>query len=587
VGPGESQEHAERSGGAVGRPGGIAPSTAGSLEPGELALGASFVGLALLLRVACAFLFRVDSDEPQHLHVTWGWAHGLLPYRDFFDNHAPLFHLLCAPLLRAVGEGPGTLVAMRLAMIPLFLVCIVALGVLGRRLYSARVGLWAAVLTALLPPFFLGSLEFRTDDLWAAFWLLALVAGIRRGRTRGSSFAAGLFLGAAASVSLKTVLMAGALLGAGILVAVRRARRGEPLHPRAQLSHLGALLAGTAILPLVIVLYFVARGAGPALLQDVVRHNVLPGLGSRKALAWRHLAFVGAPPLAWLLAAALERGAPDADTGTCRSFLGGTAFFYGAILFAFWPIREAQDWLPVAPLAVLLATPALLAAAARLPRPVRGLRAPVRAAAALALVEAVLVVLAPGLRQDSPARQAELVREVLRLTRPGETVVDLKGETEFRPRASWYVLEKITRRRMRRGLLQDDIPERLVANATTVAVPDRHLFPPRTRAFLNANFVPTGVVRVAGRWLDPAQAGADGAIHFQIAIPASYRVVSPDGPVAGRLDGAPCVGPRRLEPGEHVFVPAPGAATGKRLAVVWARALDRGFSPFAPDGSRG
>ena len=63
-------------------------------------------GLALLLaKVRAAWCYRVDSDEPQHLHVVWGWSHSApTQYRDLFDNHAPLFQLLCAPLFRALGE---------------------------------------------------------------------------------------------------------------------------------------------------------------------------------------------------------------------------------------------------------------------------------------------------------------------------------------------------------------------------------------------------------------------------------------------------------------------------------------------------
>jgi len=64
-------------------------------------------------------------------------------------------------------------------------------------------------------------------------------------------------------------------------------------------------------------------------------------------------------------------------------------------------------------------------------------------------------------------------------------------------------------------------------------------------------------------------------------------VVSEAGPVRGILDGTPCSGSRTLAPGEHVFVPAPGAAPAGRLAVVWARALGLGFSPFAASGGRG
>ena len=58
---------------------------------------------ALMMRVVAFFHYRFDSDEPQHLHVAWGWTVGLLQYRDLFDNHAPLFHIAAAPLLRLLG----------------------------------------------------------------------------------------------------------------------------------------------------------------------------------------------------------------------------------------------------------------------------------------------------------------------------------------------------------------------------------------------------------------------------------------------------------------------------------------------------
>src|ERR1700733_8557786 len=66
---------------------------------GERYLIIALFSLMLVLRIAYACRFRFDGDEAQHLHVVWGWVHGLLPYRDVFDNHGPLFHVLCAPLL--------------------------------------------------------------------------------------------------------------------------------------------------------------------------------------------------------------------------------------------------------------------------------------------------------------------------------------------------------------------------------------------------------------------------------------------------------------------------------------------------------
>src|SRR5438874_6884260 len=92
--------------------------------------------LSLALRAIAFFNFRFDSDEPQHLHVTWGWTAGLLQYRDVFDNHAPLFHMLTAPILRMVGERPNALLFMRVPMLLPFAAIIVGTYTLGRRLYS-------------------------------------------------------------------------------------------------------------------------------------------------------------------------------------------------------------------------------------------------------------------------------------------------------------------------------------------------------------------------------------------------------------------------------------------------------------------
>jgi hypothetical protein len=89
---------------------------------GELTHAAPYAGAAalLVLRIYCALTLPTNSDEPQHLHVVWAWTEGLLPYRDVFDNHAPLFQLLCAPLLAWLGERAAIVARMRLSMIPLY-----------------------------------------------------------------------------------------------------------------------------------------------------------------------------------------------------------------------------------------------------------------------------------------------------------------------------------------------------------------------------------------------------------------------------------------------------------------------------------
>src|SRR6476646_443187 len=72
--------------------------------PGEFIAATVLFALMLVMRVGNILHYRFDSDEPQHLHVIWGWAHGFMQYRDLFDNHMPLFHIALAPIVGLIGE---------------------------------------------------------------------------------------------------------------------------------------------------------------------------------------------------------------------------------------------------------------------------------------------------------------------------------------------------------------------------------------------------------------------------------------------------------------------------------------------------
>ena len=146
---------------------------------GERAAMAALAAAAVILRIASVFRYRIDSDEPQHLHVVWGWTHGLLQYRDLFDNHMPLFQILSAPLLRAVGERSDALIAMRLAMLPVWAAMIALTYQIAKSCYPSRVARWSTIVAALFPLLFLTSVEYRTDDLWTVFWLASFAVLVR------------------------------------------------------------------------------------------------------------------------------------------------------------------------------------------------------------------------------------------------------------------------------------------------------------------------------------------------------------------------------------------------------------------------
>mgnify|MGYP003694230733 CR=1 FL=1 len=85
---------------------------------------------------------------------------------------------------------------------------------------------------------------------------------------------------------------------------------------------------------------------------------------------------------------------------------------------------------------------------------------------------------------------------MLRLTRAGDYVMDEKGELLFRRRQHTTTSsETITRARIAQHLLPDDIPQSLVRTNTLVVGPDLRHFPPRDRAFIEANYISVGPLR--------------------------------------------------------------------------------------------
>lgn len=522
--------------------------------------------LLLVLRIVRAFTLAPDTDEAQHLHVVWAWTQGLVVYRDVFDNHTPLFHLLCAPLLTLLGERADVVLWARLAMIPLYFGALYATWRIGREVWSSRVGVYAALLAGATPVFFNTSAQFRTDDLWMLLWLCTVAAALARPLGGARAFLVGVLAGATFCVSAKTTLLLGTALLAGAVVFVLD--RHRPAWRPAQLAAWAlAGLAGALLIPAGFAAYFVAHDAWRQALYAVFQHNVVADLGRWKHGAWYFWLFPAGCALA--IAAALRwRSRTESSRWRRGSWVLLSAIGYLLALFAYWPLFTHQDLLPVLPLVALL--PAALLADGGVPR-----AAPLRFAlrhAALAIAFGALAIEVLDSPDRYSASRDELAR-ILSLSRPGEYVMDPKGESIFRPRPFFWVIERVTEQRLRDGSIRDDLPERLAATSTALLVDD-HL-PAADRAFVEANYLSLdGWLRIAGRYLGPLAAGK--AAEFHVAIADDYRFVDRRGGVPGWLDGERLVdGPVHLAAGEHRFAPL---AAGD-VALVWAPALQRGVTP--------
>jgi hypothetical protein len=508
----------------------VAPVAISRRDAATIAASAC-VAAAAIGRIALLFRYRIDSDETQHLHVAWGWAHGLLQYRDLFDNHMPLFHMLAAPFVLLAGERPELLLFARIAMLPLFAATAWLTYRIARSVYPRHEAAWAAALGCLAPDFFLCSIEFRTDDLWALCWLACIAILVCAPLNPRRAALAGFVLGLAAAVSAKTLLLAAALLAAALIARFMT------------ITRLLGLFAAALVPPALIAAYFAWRGAWSAFVHGTVAHNLVTSEHPHRIL------FL-IPSLAIITAVTRRLLREDRK----RAFLFLAASLYAAGLISLWPIIETEHWLPFYPLAAVTFVPLLIE------------RRQWLAYAMAAMAIAWIVVSSKPWRDEvTPART--LLAQTLRLTTPTDRVIDLKGELVFRQRAFAPVLEKITKRAISRGRIPDTLAADVLRTHAMVAVLDNDSFPREGRAFLNRNFVDVGSLRVAGKVI-PSRT-------FTIEVPAVYALVSDAG---ATLDGTLYTQPRFLGAGEHTLVAEDAHA---RSAVIWERASALQLSPFS------
>lgn len=535
-------------------------------------LAFALLGCALVLRFLYIWHYRIDSDEPQHLHVVWAWTQGLLPYHDVFDNHSPLFQALYAPLFHLLGVRADILLPMRAGELPLFILTIFCVWKIVRALFSPRIALWTAVLAALVPPFYLNSIEFRPDQMWTLVWMLILLV-LSTGPIGARRMAlAGLLCGLSFCVSMKTTLLLAALLQAlvGALI-VRWVAGGLPLRWSHILRCAGAWLAGLVIVPALVVLFFYERGIIHDMYYCVIQHNVLPGSSDRVfgSSAIKHW-LIGVA-VAAIGGAIIVRLRIPIPVRARIAFVFFAAFLYYTTLEAAWPVLTAEDYLPFFPAMMLTAGPAVLWLADLLVRhtfPVGG---------ALAVGEMICILATVSPFHDQTIDKIGIVADTLKLTDPGDYVMDSKGETIYRRRPFYFVIESMTFHRMQKGIVKDTIADELVDKRVPLATTQR--MPHRSRDFIKQNYLPIAFrLFVLGKTLRDKGVAPGAPCPFEVTIPARYTLFTPNGVPGGQLDGTPFTSSRELAAGKHTYLPEgnPG-----KVVLIWAPAIERGYSPFA------
>ena len=474
------------------------------------------VAAASALRAGRVFTRGFDPDEFQHLHGGWCLAHGLWPYRDYFEHHTPWLWLALAPFfaLFDVDRDPERAVAFVLAargaMWILGSVALLLTFRLGRLWAGPATGWLAAAMLSVTLAFVEKSIEIR-PDVPALVCLLgswmATASALRRAPeergTRGRLAAAGFLLGAAVLFTQKVALTLPATLVVLLAwVLDRRQWRSR----RARVLGLAAFGVGAAV-PLVATLALFAAHTGISRFIELnvtrnadwrVRFSPVPFL---RAIFQANLAVVCLGVLGWVQAAA-RLPSPDAlRQGGVLLVLQTLGLLAGAFAI---PVPQLHYFLMVLPLAAILAARALAGAAEAAAR--RG-RDPARAAtlaavAILGLALAAVPPLAAGFKSLDPARpkvqdQLARMRLVLALTTPGETVMDgFTGAGVFRPHAYYYFFLHDEIRALLEGPEKDGLRRALrdgeIAPALVLFDFDVQDLSPEVKLFVEENYEPAG-----------------------------------------------------------------------------------------------
>ena len=538
----------------------------------------ALTALVMVLKVMAILHYRIDSDETQHAHVVWAWATGRLPYRDVFDNHMPLFQAMCAPLFRLLGEHSYIMIELRIAMLPIFFLCLWCVFRLAETLYSTDVARWASLCAAALPQFFYTSTEFRTDQLWAAFWLLSLLIAVSGKFTVKRAFGFGLLIGLAIAVSLKTAVLLAALGTATLIALVLAWCHGERPAIIGSVAKLLAIASGAVIAPAATVLYFTWQGAYRIMLYCVIQHNVVP-----KMKRWGHfslhqwdfpIAVIVMGVYAWLI----FRQTRTTPLAIRRVIILLTPWLFLCFLLSYWPDITREDDLPYTPLVPLSVVPVLILAGAAV-RDGQWRNFSTYGLPAICFAELLCVWNVNPLRTDRVKGTTRGIADVLLLTHPNEYIMDAKGDYVFRPRPYYWVIETITKSRIRLGWIRDRIPESLENTGTQICYLDAaHILPDASR-FIVTNYMPFDpeAIDVGAAGKELGKPTADENFSFDVSIPATYALISESGMTTGTLDGTQYSGPLRLNAGHHEFHRLSG--TG-RAAIFLDRAAAAGFHPL-------
>ncbi|HEV7858639.1 MAG TPA: glycosyltransferase family 39 protein [Pyrinomonadaceae bacterium] len=469
---------------------------------------------SIILRGALTLNREIDIDEFQHLHAAWMVSQHYVIYKDFWENHTPLFYYLLLPLFRLCREGPFLVLIARVIM------SCTACGILYltyalARIHHDRLTSSLAVLVLSYMFIFMGkSIEVRPDQLVLMLWLGALLIYIRS-LSKGQSLAlfyAGFLLGVAYLFSPKALLPCAAM---SLTFPVLSYLQGSGRAVLRFLKMQGSFTVGFLIPVSVCLAFFYHAGTLKEMLSCTVLDNfTYPNnyrptyLLNLRNICFFLLAFAG------LIIHLRELRKSSMRVHASQLALLIPCMFLLVVFLFLMTAPYAQSALLFAPMLAIYGAVALRKSLDGILMPQTGVdetkskRFGLRAkrllfftgtVAAGFIIPGTMIILKAHPFSGTNTEQFKRMEYVLKVTQPTDAVFDGESAYVFRPQAYYYsALFHAIVWRIEGGGIKQDIPQSLISTNCRVMIYDERVatLPQSVQLFLRANYEPSEVPEV-------------------------------------------------------------------------------------------
>lgn len=549
------------------------------------------IGFSLLIRGYLLANRWLDPDETQHLHAAWTVTQGQLLYRDFWENHTPLFYYCLSPLILLLDEGVQIIFVARGVMFLLVLGILYATYKITKICYGTQVAILGVLLLTYMVTFTQKAIEVRPDVPLVLLELVSLYLFIKACQSK-SEVAAEVIVKEdsrvfAGKFGQSPFIISGFCLGTAFLfspkalfpfIAISLAFfifRCLHRNIRIILQHMKPwffFFAAFCSPILLCLVFFMIHGALRDFIEWILIHNFtypdrfspIPGvIRSERIGGW--IMIIGGIFITVL--DFIRQRAIDATQG-----IPLVSYLVMVLVYIFlMPAPYPQTQLLFLPLAAMYGGLFVKRVAEKAFSPWNN--SPNTAISQMSykfLYHGTLIacffscIFMPFhslLSEATPfsktnQRQLKTMEFVLKGTSASDVIFDGTGLYIFRPHAYFYSnLVKGIRMLIKNGTIPNNIPENLVEKQCKIVIYDYRIrdLPNDIQEFLRTNYVRImDEVHIAGKQLTKEEL-SDQPIRFRILVPGTYTVERKEKSADVFIDGKPCGQNIFLSRGEHVL----------------------------------